>query len=81
MLGMYSFNNKCYSYCPTFYTPNDYIRACTLSGGYPISMDVNVIGASMMEFKIYLPLGLNVTQLAMLNSSWMNFITLSYTVN
>lgn len=41
-LGMYSFENVCYSYCPTHYYANDNIRACVLPGGYPLNMTISV---------------------------------------
>lgn len=41
-LGMYSFENVCYSECPLYYQANDNIRACVLPGGYPLNMSVSV---------------------------------------
>lgn len=77
-LGTYSFQNRCYSWCPQFYAPNDNLRACVLAGGYPLNMTVEVEGASMLKFTIPLPLGLNSTTVDNLSATWATNITLSY---
>lgn len=80
-LGMYSFENQCYSYCPLHYYPNDDIRACVLPGGYPLTLTFELQGLSTFKFVIALDLGLNSTLLAQSNATWLSLISLSLISN
>lgn len=75
-LGRYSYQNKCYSECPLFYSGNDQTRACTLSGGYPLNMTIKVITNDTIEFEILFPLTLRTDSLSNLDTNWQSEISL-----
>jgi hypothetical protein len=79
-LGNYSYLGQCLSWCPQYYKPDDNIRACVLSGGYPLNMSVEVVGPQMLRFTIPLPMGLGAdpTMLNNLKTNWSSIITLTY---
>lgn len=81
ILGMYSYENQCYSYCPLHYYANDDIRACVLPGGYPLNLTYELQGLNTFKFTIPLDLGLNSALLAQSNTTWLGLISLSLISN